>query len=285
MKCQNTQPSTTCPVTVESKRAAVHQAVKDLMDFCETHDGCFLLFEKQLLVLMMALGRSLIELFLIARHVRHDIGADLRDRNYRLGAVYAERDLKTVYGKIRYGRTCLTARRGGAGFYPLDAALGLTRDQLSPWVMQWIGQLTSRMSISSARRVFKSALGWVPANKTVEEAVLGMGRYALSFMFQLPPPEGEGEVLAIEMDGKSPPMATAGELAKRRGSRKGRHKGNCSCGCQRHRGQSKRQSRGSKKRRKKVSVRRSTLPGGRRQRGPRGGSGEITQTGFSALAR
>jgi hypothetical protein len=58
-------------------------------------------------------------------------------------------------------------------------------------------------------------------------------------------------VLVIETDGKCPPTATAAELAKRRGPRKPRHGSSCPCGCQRHRGQAKRQARGSKKRRKK----------------------------------
>jgi hypothetical protein len=44
-------------------------------------------------------------------------------------------------------------------------------------------------------------------------------------------------------------MATEAELAKRRGRR--RHREGCDCGCQRHRGQTKRQARGPKKRRKK----------------------------------
>ena len=58
-------------------------------------------------------------------------------------------------------------------------------------------------------------------------------------------------MLVIEVDGKCPPTATEAELAKRRGKRRPRHEKGCRCGCQRHRGQAKRQARGSKKRRKK----------------------------------
>jgi hypothetical protein len=61
-------------------------------------------------------------------------------------------------------------------------------------------------------------------------------------------------VLVIEVDGKAVPTARADELAKRRGPR--RHKANCGCGCQRHRGQAKRRQpkslgKSRKKRRKK----------------------------------
>src|SRR5271156_5051761 len=61
----------------------------------------------------------------------------------------------------------------------------------------------------------------------------------------------DGEVLVIEKDGKWPPTAPEGELAKRRGKPRPRHETDCPCGCQRHRGKAKRQARGSKKRRKR----------------------------------
>jgi hypothetical protein len=69
-------------------------------------------------------------------------------------------------------------------------------------------------------------------------------------MQQQPGPAEDGEVLVIEVDGKCPPTAREEELRKRRGRRR-RHAKGCACGCQRHRGQAKRQRRGSKKRRKK----------------------------------
>jgi hypothetical protein len=99
--------------------------------------------------------------------------------------------------------------------------------------------------------VCKAALNWAPATETIEQVVLGMGREAAPFMKQLAPPQQDGDVLVIEVDGKCPPTATEAELAKRRGKRKPKHAGACACGCQRHRGKAKRQARGSKKRRKK----------------------------------
>jgi hypothetical protein len=107
------------------------------------------------------------------------------------------------------------------------------------------------MSFKAAHMVCKAVLHWAPANETIEQVVLGMGRDAAPFMQQLEAPRGDGEVLVIEVDGKCPPTATEAELAKRRGQRQSRHQKGCTCGCQRHRGQAKRQARGSKKRRKK----------------------------------
>jgi hypothetical protein len=115
--------------------------------------------------------------------------------------------------------------------------------------MQFVGRLATRMSFAASRLICQAALGWSPATETIEQVVLGLGRQAAPFMQQLPPPDNDGEVLVIEIDGKCPPTATEAELRKRRGHRRPRAQG--TCGCQRHRGQAKRQARGAKKRRKK----------------------------------
>jgi hypothetical protein len=190
-------------------------------------------------------------LFLTARHERLDVQRYLADGTHRPGDDYAERTLKTVYGEVTYGRQYLMARGGGGGFFPLDVVLGLTRDRLSPWVMQWVARLATRMSFKAAQMVCKAVLNWAPATETIEQVVLGLGRTGARFMEQLPAPRQDGDVLVIEVDGKCPPTATEAELAKRRGKRRPRQGTDHPCGCQRHRGKAKRQARGSKKRRKK----------------------------------
>ena len=196
----------------------------------------------------------MIRLFLTARHERLDVRPYRKDGGYRPGHAYAERTLKTFYGEVTYGRQYLMARRGGGGFFPLDRVLGLTRDRLTPWVMQWVARLATRMSFKAAQMTCKAVLNWAPATETIEQVVLGMGREAAAFMRQLPASSAkhpEGDVLVIETDGKCAATATEEELAKRRGKRRPRHEHSCKCGCQRHRGRARRAMRGSKKRRKK----------------------------------
>jgi hypothetical protein len=229
--------------------AEARQSFENALAFGRDCEASFASFEKGLFVLLAAVGRLLTRLFLTARHERLRLEPHLRGGEYRLGEPYAERTLKTAHGEVRYGRAQLLRRRGGSGFYPLDAVLGLTRDKLSPWVLQLVGRLATRMSFKAAQLVCKAVLRWSPATETIEQVVLGLGRQAAPFMQQLAAPEDDGEVLVIEEDGKCPPMATEAELAKRRGKR--RHKKSCACGCQRHRGKAKRQARGRKKRRKK----------------------------------
>lgn len=254
MNIQAKRSTPICPVTTASVRAEAQAALDAAVGFCETCATPFALFETQLFVRMAVLGRCLIRLFLSARHERLDVQPHLQDGQYRPGDPYAERTLKTYYGDVTFGRRYLLLRAGGSGFCPLDVALGLTLDSLSPWVMQWVARLATRMSFKASEMVCGAVLYWAPATETIEQVVLGMGRDAAPFMAQLPAAskkDPDGEVLVIEIDGKCPPTATAAELAKRRGKRQPKHKKACACGCQRHRGQAKRKARGSKKRRKK----------------------------------
>jgi hypothetical protein len=251
MRSQNRPTRSRCPVSLADARADARARFDDLVDFCQSSDDTFWRFEKQLFVLMAALGVCLIRLFLNARRARLDLQPHLQDGRFRLGDENARRTLKTAYGKVTYTRAYLAGRHGNQGFFPLDAELGLTNDRLSPWVMQWVARLATRMSFGAARMVCKAVLNWSPATETIEQVVLGLGRYGAPFMKQLKGPAGDGEILVIEVDGKCPPMATEAELAKRRGRRQPRHEKDCPCGCQRHRGKSQRQARGSKKRRKR----------------------------------
>ena len=254
MRCQPNQAANDCPVTRASVTAEAKAAFDDLLTYCVTCDAPFWLFEKQLLVRVAVLGCCLIRLFLTARHERLDVRPYLQNGAYRPGDPYAERTLKTFYGEVTYGRQYFMARWGGGGLFPLDRVLGLTRDRLTPWVMQWVARLATRMSFKAARLTCKAVLNWAPATETIEQVVLGMGREAAPFMRQLPassPQHPEGDVLVIEVDGKCPATATEEELAKRRGKRRPRHERSCTCGCQRPRGRTRRERRGSKKRRKR----------------------------------
>jgi hypothetical protein len=238
-----------CPPTEESVVAEARQVFEGLVCFCQGEELTFWEFEKRLLVLLFGLGRVLTRLMLLNRHLRLDLKSYHAIRGYRSGDVYAKRKLKTVFGEIIYGRAHFIAVGGGTGFHPLDVALGLTRDGFSPWVVQFVTQLATRMSYAASRMICKAVLGWSPSTEAIEHLVLGLGRQAAPFMQQMAAPPDDGEVLVIEVDGKCPPTATEQELSKRRGKRE--HPKGCSCGCQRHRGKAKRKRRGKKKRRKK----------------------------------
>jgi hypothetical protein len=228
----------------------IHQRLDEIIAYClkEQEPASFLKFETVLLGLLRSLGCLLIQLFLRARHDRLDVAA-WKARGYRVADPDAERTLKTSCGEVTYQRAYLVPRRGGGpGVHPLDVALGLTRDGFSPLVIGWFCRLATRVSFQIASRLGEMFLGSAPPASAIEEWVLGLGRPAYVFLSDGPLPEGDGEVLVIEIDGKAVPTATDHELARRR---KPRTRCAAGCKCQRHRGRAQRQRRGRKQRRKK----------------------------------
>jgi hypothetical protein len=232
-------------------RQQLQEQVEQLADWCERFDGRFFAFETKLQELVWGLGRPATALFLLARQQR----LPTQDSpGYRRFPEEVPRTLRTMFGEVRYQRASWVRRRGGGGFHPLDAALGLTRDGFAPGVIALACRLTAYLSYAKTTLVLEAFWGWSPSTETVEQWVLGIGRQASAYMASGPPlPEADGEVLVIEVDGKAVPTATAAELAKRRGPRP--QASGCSCGCQRHRGQAQRRgptrSKARKKRRKK----------------------------------
>jgi hypothetical protein len=239
-----------CPACPSEQRRELHAWVDRVADVCESFEGRFHAFEKELRTLVWEGGRLLITLFLLARRQRLEQEGQ-RYPGYRRFHTDLPRALRTMFGAVRYERSYWLKRRGRGGFHPLDAALGLTRDGFSPWVMSLACRLTAYLSYAKATLLLETFWGWSPSTETVEQWALGVGREAAAYMASGPAfAEADGEVLVIEVDGKAVPTATEEELRKRRGPRRrGR-----SC-CPRHRGQAKRRGpqrgKAPKKRRKK----------------------------------
>src|SRR5947209_835618 len=242
-----------CPASQQDLRTQLHQRLDQAIDDClHGHPrASFLLGEAALRGHLAALGLLLLRLFLLARHQDLDL-KPYRQRGFRLADGYAQRDLHTTCGLLRYGRAYLIPPEGqkGPGVHPLDAELGLTRDSYSPRLISWFCRLCTRLSFRCSAELGEMFLGWAPAPSTIEEWALGLGRPAYVWLSSGPLPEGDGEVLVIECDGKAAPTATEEELSKRRRPRaKGTKAGPCNC--QRHRGRACRQAHGHKRRRKR----------------------------------
>lgn len=206
-------------------------------------------FERELIMQVFQLGRLLVVLFLCLAGERMEVPTRIR----RGGARYKRQPAKsrmlgTFFGKVRYWRAYMHQANGrGGGFYPLDIELGLLADGFSCGLLARAVQLATKMSYAASVVVMRSFLGWAPSTKTVEEAVLGMGRHTQCWFEEQEPPEDDGEVLVAQIDSKATPTARDEEMEKRRGKRQP----NPFPGSQRHRGRAKRSRRGSKKRRKK----------------------------------
>jgi hypothetical protein len=157
--------------------------------------------------------------------------------------------LVTWFGLIHYERTYMREVHGlgpARGFHPLDEAVGLTADRVSPSVLSTAVRLATRMPFDEARNL----LGWflpdVPSTEVMEGATLGYGRYTQDWFKDAPAPNDDGEVLIVQLDSKGVPTATEEELRKRRGKRDKRRK----APSPRHRGRQARGRRTKKPRRK-----------------------------------
>ncbi len=206
----------------------------EIIKFCkeEREDYNLFLFEKEIQPKLSELGCLFFQLFLMCSHERLDCSKWLNTGLYYAKTHPVSRRIKTIYGIATYWRTYLVLKeKNKGGFYPLDVLLGITRDGFSPLVMSLVTKLAIRVSFGASVILFKTFFGWSPSTESIECLVLGLGREAGAYMEHVAAPEGDGEILVIEVDGKATPTATEEELAKRRGQRS---KKKCSC-CNRHR--------------------------------------------------
>lgn len=235
--------------SVEQIDQELHAQFAQVVAQARTSGALFAPFEKELWTQMLMLGRLLVMLFLASRQQRQqqELGKSLVIDGRVCHKDKAQpRNLNTLFGVVRYFRTYLRAK-AGRGHYPLDAELGLTQDRLSFGVLSLGARLATMMSFAKAQGLLCWFLGQAPATEVLEQTVLGLGRRTSGWLEQAPAPEGDGEVLIIQVDGKGAPTATEQELARRRGPRKKRPR----AASPRHRGRLDRQRRGKKPRRNK----------------------------------
>ncbi len=156
------------------------------------------------------------------------------------------RNLNTFFGVVRYARIYM---RGddGHGYHPLDAALGLTADRISIYLLSLAVRLATKLSFAETHTMLGCFVPAPPSTEVIEQTVLGFGACTREWAAFAPPPEGDGEVLVLQFDGKAAPTATAREMERRRGKRRP----NTFPGSRRHRGRARRARYGSKPRRKK----------------------------------
>ncbi len=232
--------------SIEEIKESIKQEVDDINEWILSSVSIsFLEFEKELVTRVFALGMLFISLFLTMREEQTRASYP-KPANHKWQPKKA-RQLGTLFGKVSYWRSYMYRSAGGGGYYPLDEELGLNGDGFSMLVKSYATRIATKMSYAQATVVLSLFLQWSPAQKSIEEIVLGMGRHTGDWFEKAPAPQNDGEILIIQVDSKANPTATAEELEKRRGKRKP----NPHPGSQRHRGRAARKRWGKKKRRKK----------------------------------
>ena len=234
------------PPSVSHIQDQIRFTCEDIIHFCSQQtEMTFYQIERSLQIQISSLACLFFKLFLTSFHEQFDYSSWLKKGTYYKGKPIP-RTIKTIYGEVRYWRTYLIGK-GGGGFYPVDACIGLTGDGFSPLVMSLVTRLATRVSFSASVLLFRCFYGWSPSSEAIQHLIMGMGKDSVIYMNEAQAPTDDGDILVIEVDGKATPTATEAELNKRRGKR---GKKPPTCGCARHRGKAKRVCRGKKKRRK-----------------------------------
>ena len=229
-------------------KAVIGKHVEELLAFVEQNNDRrdFDEVERGLGDDVFALGRLLLTYFVARREERSERSVRKWVRRGFLRRKPQRKFLSTFFGRVTIWRTYVR-RPGGTGLHPLDIELKIPVDGFSTLVLGMAARLATLVSYEQVTALMLYFLSWSPSKTTVEKAVLGFGRHTAAWFDSAPPPQGDGEVLVIQVDSKATPTATDEELEKRRGKREAAEKPLSP----RHRGRKKRARCGKKKRRKK----------------------------------
>lgn len=172
-------------------------------------------FERALWTALLALGRALVAQFLARRSARPRASSyRWAEASWQITRTHSS-TLATRFGRVPWTRPA--ARRvGGTDWdFPVDRALGVSGGA-SFGTMVLLAHLCARMAFAPARAVFAKTHEWRPSQDMTLRIVDAVGGAARPFLVSRPRPEGDGEILVIQVDGRGAPMISPAEAARRR---------------------------------------------------------------------
>ncbi len=204
--------------SIEEARASVHTCFGELLEWADTSDRRSLwAFEKRAWSLLLALGRTLTALFLARQAARprpavYEYGGErfeLRDeRTDEVGTRFGKVEFTRQVGRRRSGRKVAADR-------VVDRELGLS-SLFSLSVVVEMARLYALMSYATARAQFRETYEWAPSPRAAMRMVDAVGARARGFIEQAAPPEDDGEILVLQVDGGGAPMISDTERERRR---------------------------------------------------------------------
>jgi hypothetical protein len=202
---------------VDQARREVHATFAVALAMADTADRQPLAaVEASLWTGMLALGRAMIALYL-ARQVGQPRPALYKHdgKEYEIEGVVPG-EVGTRFGKVGFETT--VGRRVGlprlARDLPVNRELGLCAG-FSLLVVLTLTKLCAQMAFKSARSAFHDMLEWRPSSRATLRMVDAVGAEARGFLEQAPPPEDDGDVLVITVDGKGAPAISSREYKRR----------------------------------------------------------------------
>lgn len=214
--------------SIEKARREVQEAFDCARAIAETSEGQSLSgVERKLWTAMLAVGRSLMVLFLVRcaarpRPVEYSHGG----RQFSLNGVTRTSELGTLFGKLSFIRPIgiRADAPSAAADLLVDRELGLCSG-FSLGVVLAVSRLCAQMAFATARDNFRQAHEWTPSQRATMRMVDGTGEQARSFLEQAPAPEEDGDVLVALVDAGGAPMVDKKEYLRRRTRREARRSG------------------------------------------------------------
>jgi len=204
--------------SIDEKRRRVQEAFDAAFRLADDGEpGSLAVFEPALWTAVLGIGRALMALWISRCSARPRPARYEHDgRSYEVVGTETG-EVGTRFGKIEYegpvGR--LVGWKRAARDLPLDRELGLCGG-FSLLAVTTLVRLCAQMAFASARKTFRDMFEWSPSPRATLRMVDGIGAEARPFLDQAPPPEGDGEVLVIQVDGKGAPAISSREHARRR---------------------------------------------------------------------
>lgn len=203
--------------SIQQARADVHRCI---VAAAQTVDGPgpehVAIVESQLWIQMFAHGRALMVRFFARQAARVGTASYERD-GVRFAIVGAETaEVGTQFRKIAWQRLIgrVVGKPRSMRELPLDRQLGLPRG-FTPVVVGAMAHLCAHMAFGAARKLFAHLFEGAPSPRAISRMVDAAGAEARPFLEQAPRPEGDGEVLVIQVDGKGAPAISSKEYARR----------------------------------------------------------------------
>jgi hypothetical protein len=214
--------------SIEQARQEVQRAFNATVRCAETEGaGSFVEFDAKLWSSMLELGRALVALFLARQSARTRPARYQHEGNDYVLGEKKTKAIGTRYGKVLFRRP--VGRPVGSPKGKCDAVvdrdLGLCGG-FSLEVVMTAAFLAAQMSFANVRKTYRRFHEWAPSPRAILRMVDAVGDHARSFLEQASAPEGDGEFLFVQVDGKAAKMITSAEHRKRRKShqRKGNNK-------------------------------------------------------------
>lgn len=204
--------------SIDQARADVQQAIRALITIADSAEPTLAASaEQRLWSGLLALGRALMTLFFARQAARWRVGRSYSAEGKSFAVVGTETgEIGTRFGKVKLEQP-VGMREGdpySARDWPLMRELGLPAG-FTMLVVTTMARLCAQMAFAAARDLARHLFEWAPSSRAVLRMVDAVGERARGFLEQAPPPEGDGEVLVIMVDGKGAPAISSVEYARR----------------------------------------------------------------------